>query len=111
MGVPSIALDRLRNSSSSYEFLSLITGKTLARVVITHLPMPFWVIDHFNDVDSAQNKPWLEVGKYFFHPLANDEYPIMPTYSHEDDHDSSYNDHNSSHLHEFYGTSNWDTAW
>ena len=96
-GVPAITLNRLRTSTRSYNFLSLTTGKTLTRIALAPLPMPFWVIDCVNNIGSTQNQFWLEVGKSFFCLLTCDEPPDMPTCAHGDGQDLSYDDDDFSH--------------
>ena len=55
-----------------------------------------------NGIGSAQNQPWLEVGKYFFRPITDDEPPNIFTCAHYDDEEFSY-------VSESESSTNWET--
>ena len=52
--------------------------------------MPSWVIERIDDMGSAQNRPWLQVGKSFFHPITDDAPPDFLEHVHDDDSDPDY---------------------
>ena len=58
--------------------------------MLTTLPMPSWFVYRVNGIGSAQNQPWLEPRKSFFHPITDDEPHNMLTHAHEDDEESSH---------------------
>ena len=72
--------------------------------------MTSWFIDRVNDIGLAQNQPWLEVGKSFFYTITDDEPPIVPSFVHDDDQDSAFNDDECSYLPQFEGATHWDTT-
>jgi len=86
-GTPAITLHPTYNSTESYHFFSLVTGRTLTRGRWTPRPMPDWVITRVNDMDAAERR---RVSKIIdFRPFSLD-LPPLPELTNDDNKDSDF---------------------
>ena len=86
-GTPAIALNPVYNSTGSYYFFSLVTGRRLNRGIWTPLPMPQWVIDRVNDMGAAEGRPLTTI--IDFSIPGDDEMPDLLEHADNDD-DSTF---------------------
>jgi len=95
-GILAITLNPVYNSTGSYNFFSLVTGRTVERGSWTQRPMPNWVIDRVNNMGAAEGRPWTTIVDFSI--PGKDNMPPLNDFAEDDNNPTYYDDDPKSFL-------------